>query len=217
MGLPPERVLNTVTKMKPLVREWLDEECLTSDQAETGTWTAYESFKSTCEELEDNWILPVKIFDLTMRGLGFKKRSIDGTTWVWEGLALGPTTETNPSVSERMQQVPPGRDFHPDTPSPRSRETGALMSSVEQNLPRSGTQEAPEPPEIEFDPLGTCPTELRERYQRRADLAEKHPMKAIELKCIECCGWDRPEAARCELSDCPLWALNRRLFGRGEP
>jgi hypothetical protein len=49
---------------------------------------------------------------------------------------------------------------------------------------------------------------------RGAALATEQPLKAIELKCLECCAWSRPEASRCEITGCPLWAMNWRLFGR---
>ena len=32
------------------------------------------------------------------------------------------------------------------------------------------------------------------------------PIKAIRMKCLECCNWSRPEVARCQIRDCSLWA-----------
>ncbi len=76
----------------------------------------------------------------------------------------------------------------------------------------SALQEAPEAAEAEFQPLATCPPVARTRFERRARLAADQPMRAIELKCLECCGWSRPEATRCEIRGCPLWLMNRRVF-----
>jgi hypothetical protein len=78
---------------------------------------------------------------------------------------------------------------------------------------RKAPQEPPRPSEPAFDPLQTCPPDERSRYARRAALATEQPLKAIELKCLECCAWSRPEAARCEITGCPLWEMNRRVFG----
>jgi hypothetical protein len=80
-------------------------------------------------------------------------------------------------------------------------------------LPRKPTQRAPRQAAAGFEPLQTCPRELRNRWERRASVAQSQPMRAIELKCLECCAWERSEAARCEIPGCPLWALNRRIFG----
>ncbi len=73
-------------------------------------------------------------------------------------------------------------------------------------------QEAPGEAEAGFSPLATCPPAARTRFERRAHLAVDQPMRAIELKCLECCGWSRPEATRCEIRGCPLWLMNRRVF-----
>jgi hypothetical protein len=78
---------------------------------------------------------------------------------------------------------------------------------------QSCLEKAPELAPSGFDPLGTCPERMRRRYARRSTLAHRHPTKAIELSCTACCGWSRPEAARCEIRSCPLWAINRRIFG----
>ena len=37
---------------------------------------------------------------------------------------------------------------------------------------------------------------------------------AVELKCLDCCAWQRTEARRCEIRGCPLWAVSGRIFGR---
>jgi hypothetical protein len=64
-----------------------------------------------------------------------------------------------------------------------------------------------------FQPLRFCPPAARPRFERRAGLAAQHPLRAIELKCLDCCGWDRREAKQCEIASCPLWAMNQRIFG----
>ena len=79
---------------------------------------------------------------------------------------------------------------------------------------RKAPQRAPREIAAGFEPLQTCPRELRQRWERRAAAARTQPMKAIELKCLDCAAWDRPEAARCGIRGCPLWALSRRIFGR---
>ena len=76
----------------------------------------------------------------------------------------------------------------------------------------SALQEAPGITEAGFEPLATCPPAARTRFNRRGRLAADQPMRAIELKCLECCGWSRPEATRCEIQGCPLWLMNQRVF-----
>lgn len=90
--------------------------------------------------------------------------------------------------------------------------SGAAPSEIE---PRKATQRTPRAIPAGFDPLETCPEDRRHRWEKRALVAHAQPMKAIELKCLECCAWERPEAARCEIRGCALWAFNQRLFGGG--
>jgi hypothetical protein len=76
-----------------------------------------------------------------------------------------------------------------------------------------------EPP-AGFEPLTLMPKRdlplrWKARWQQLADRAHTHPLAAVELHCIDCCGWERVEAARCEVRTCALWALNRRIFGAG--
>ena len=78
---------------------------------------------------------------------------------------------------------------------------------------RKAPQRLPREIPTGFEPLQTCPKELRQRWQRRAASAHTQPMRAIELKCLDCAAWYRPEAARCEIRGCALWAFNRRIFG----
>ena len=72
------------------------------------------------------------------------------------------------------------------------------------------------PPEG-FEPLALMPTRdlpltQRRRWQRLADRAHTQPMAAVELHCIDCNAWERVEAARCEIQQCALWAINERIF-----
>jgi hypothetical protein len=73
--------------------------------------------------------------------------------------------------------------------------------------------------ESEFQPLQTMPADVpkahRRYWEKLAAEATTSYRAAVTLKCLDCCAWYRPEAARCEISGCPLWALNRRIFGRG--
>lgn len=58
------------------------------------------------------------------------------------------------------------------------------------------------------------PEQKRGRWTRLASLAATQPRAAIELKCLDCAAWYRPEAARCEITGCPLWALSRKIFAK---
>ena len=76
-----------------------------------------------------------------------------------------------------------------------------------------------EPP-AGFEPLALMPKRdlpprWKHRWQQLADRAHTHPLAAVELRCIDCCGWERTEAARCDARTCSLWALNRRIFAAG--
>ena len=79
-------------------------------------------------------------------------------------------------------------------------------------------QRAPGSTEREFSPLALMPAGLpasQERAWRRlAKVAGRQARAAIKLKCLDCAAWYRLEAAQCEITTCPLWALNRRIFGR---
>ena len=46
-----------------------------------------------------------------------------------------------------------------------------------------------------------------------AGKSRKSYKSAIELKCIECSGWDKREARVCGINTCPLWGMNRKIFG----
>ena len=67
-----------------------------------------------------------------------------------------------------------------------------------------------------FDPGHHAPKEVGDRYEKTAALAHRQAQAAIKLKCLDCCGWEYPEAKQCEIRTCPLWALNRRIFARHE-
>ena len=70
----------------------------------------------------------------------------------------------------------------------------------------------------EFQPLATMPADVpkahRRYWEKLATQATTSYRAAVTLRCLDCCAWDRPEAVRCEITGCPLWALNRRIFGR---
>ena len=67
-----------------------------------------------------------------------------------------------------------------------------------------------------FEPLAMAPSRAAARYEKPASLAQQQPRAAIKLKCLDCCGWEYSEAKRWEIRTCPLWALNRRIFARGQ-
>lgn len=73
----------------------------------------------------------------------------------------------------------------------------------------------------EFEPLRTLPSGVpgskRRRWGRLADRATTSYRDAVELKCLECCCWERAEAKRCDITGCPLWAVGGRIFGRDTP
>jgi hypothetical protein len=68
-------------------------------------------------------------------------------------------------------------------------------------------------PPARFEPLATCPKTKRGRYAARAARAHVGFRAAVELKCLDCVSWERPEATRCQIRTCALWAANRSIFG----
>ncbi len=68
---------------------------------------------------------------------------------------------------------------------------------------------------FKFEPLGTCPKDMKKRWQKKANRAHTSFKAAIELKCLECTAWDRKEAVNCFVTSCPLHAFNRSIFGGG--
>ena len=81
-------------------------------------------------------------------------------------------------------------------------------------IPRKRTRRAPRKSPEGFEPLKTCPEKVRPRLQKKAAVAHKQAMKAVELKCMDCCAWYRTEAKLCEIKCCPLWAISNRIFNR---
>ena len=79
-----------------------------------------------------------------------------------------------------------------------------------------------EPAEIDFRsgflPLSNLPQNVPRRWRNHwlkvADRAATSYRAAVQLKCLECCAWQRTEARRCGLWGCPLWAVNGRIFQR---
>lgn len=94
---------------------------------------------------------------------------------------------------------------------------------------RVGGSSIARPPEIggvattesRFQPLATlsdsAPASYRRRWQRLAARATTSYRDAVELKCLECCTWNRTEVKRCQIQGCPLWGVARRIFGSEEP
>lgn len=67
-----------------------------------------------------------------------------------------------------------------------------------------------------FKPLALAPDDVpyASKMMRLGAAAAKGSYKAAcELKCMDCCAWDRKEVVKCEVRECPLWAINRKLFG----
>jgi len=70
-----------------------------------------------------------------------------------------------------------------------------------------------------FSPLAHMPKDTPKGHARfwgklaaRAK-AGRSPLAAVELHCIDCCGWERTEAKGCRITTCALWQLNQRIFG----
>ena len=59
---------------------------------------------------------------------------------------------------------------------------------------------------MSYDPLETCPTDLRHRYEGMAKRAPRELAVAVRLKCLECAAWQPAEVPRCEITGCALWA-----------
>ena len=69
-----------------------------------------------------------------------------------------------------------------------------------------------------FQPLSTLPQDVPRRWRshwlKLARQAAASYRAAVELKCLDCCAWQRTEVQRCEIRGCPLWAVSQRIFGR---
>jgi len=70
----------------------------------------------------------------------------------------------------------------------------------------------------EFQPLSSLPENVPPRWRshwlKLARQAAASYRAAVELKCLDCCAWERTEARRCEIRGCPLWAASGRIFRR---
>jgi len=69
-----------------------------------------------------------------------------------------------------------------------------------------------------FQPLSSLPENVPRRWRshwlKLGGLAATSYRAAVELKCLDCCAWQRTEAQGCEIRGCPLWAVSGRIFGR---
>jgi len=68
-----------------------------------------------------------------------------------------------------------------------------------------------------FQPLFSLPQDVPRRWKdhwlKLAERAITSYRAAVELKCLDCCAWHRTEARSCEIRECPLWAVSRKIFG----
>jgi len=63
-----------------------------------------------------------------------------------------------------------------------------------------------------YEPLVLADETTQKRFARRLGKLPTSMRGQIEIKCIECCGWDRKEAKQCQISTCALWVTNQRIF-----
>lgn len=63
-----------------------------------------------------------------------------------------------------------------------------------------------------YEPLALADAITQKRFKRRVAKLATSMRGQIEIKCIECCGWDRQEAKQCQINTCALWATNQRIF-----
>jgi hypothetical protein len=101
--------------------------------------------------------------------------------------------------------------------NPRPRGCGAEASSGE-IVPSRREEPAESDLRSEFQPLSSLPENVPRRWRshwlKLAGLAASSYRAAVQLKCLDCCAWQRTEARRCEIRGCPLWAVSGRIFGR---
>lgn len=99
-------------------------------------------------------------------------------------------------------------------PGPRGR--GAEASSGE-IVPSRREEPAESDLRSGFQPLSSLPESVPRRWKshwlKLAGHAATSYRAAVELRCLDCCAWQRTEAQRCEIQGCPLWAVSRRIFG----
>ena len=69
-----------------------------------------------------------------------------------------------------------------------------------------------------FQPLSSLlenvPQRWRSHWLKLGGRAATSYRAAVELKCLDCCAWQRTETRSCEIRGCPLWAVSGRIFGR---
>jgi len=81
------------------------------------------------------------------------------------------------------------------------------MSEAKERTRRTPVKVVPE----RYDPLETCPSKIRSRYERTAAKARLgHASAILKLKCLECVCWEFNEVRKCEIHGCALWAKNRK-------
>ena len=101
-----------------------------------------------------------------------------------------------------------GEKIASDHPSSRLPRRSSARPSESGGIQRS---------EAAFRPLQTlprdAPTSYKRRWERLASKAATSYRTGVELKCLECCCWERTEVRRCRIVECPLWALRGRIFG----
>ena len=99
---------------------------------------------------------------------------------------------------------------------PRPRGGGAKASRAE-IVPSRREKPAQMDLRTAFQPLSNLPENVprrwRSHWRKLADQAATSYRAAVELKCLECCAWQRTEARSCEIRGCPLWAVSQRIFG----
>lgn len=97
----------------------------------------------------------------------------------------------------RSTPTTPGHQRSPGAPSQAERRRRACqnaLSKVEPARRASVIQRANQVPSL--NRLGYL----------RAILGQVPPRVAIKAHCLECCGWERHQVARCTSVACPLWA-----------
>ena len=100
-------------------------------------------------------------------------------------------------------------------PGPRGR--GAEASSREL-VPSRREEPAESDLRSGFQPLSSLPEKVPRRWRshwlKLAGRAARSYRAAVELKCLDCCAWERAEARRCEIRGGALWAVSGRIFAR---
>jgi len=56
------------------------------------------------------------------------------------------------------------------------------------------------------------PRRWKSHWLKLAGRAATSYRAAVELKCLDCCAWERTEARSCEIRGCALWAVSGRIF-----